>query len=366
MIHAIALSFVKGLSCKKQRALYEQIGSPKDLFALSRKALMDIFHKPELVDAIASRSTMVRAEEELAFCEKHHVRPLFYTDEAYPRRLNLPEAEDTPPLIYAMGDANLNADRVIAVVGTRHASAYGQDLVRHMMEDLRDEGVLVVSGLAYGIDAAAHTQSIANGIPTVGVVAHGFDRMYPAQNRDLARQMVQGCGGMVTEYPSRTRIVATYFPARNRIVAALSDAVVVVESAKTGGSLITADLAFGYSREVFAFPGRVGDVNSEGTNRLIFNNKAALIQSADDLLNSLNWNRRSIPAAGRQQELFSLLSPEAELVCNAFGQRDVLSIGDLMEATHFPIGQLSTILLNLELQNLIQSLPGRSYRIVRL
>lgn len=366
MIHAIALSLIKNLSCRQLRSLCAAVGSPEEIFHLSSKELTSLLGwHTDIVNAIAKRTTMARAEEELRFCEKHHVRPLFFTDEAYPKRLNLPQAEDTPPLIYTMGQANLNAKHIVAVVGTRRISPYGEDLVRQLMEGLKGEDILIVSGLAYGVDTAAHSQALANGLPTVGVVAHGFDQLYPPKNRDLACRMVQTQGGMVTEYPSSTRILPIYFPARNRIVAALSDAVVVVESAKKGGSLITADLACGYNRDVFAFPGRVGDTNAEGTNKLIFSNKAGLIQSADDLLYSLNWDRESIPSEGKQQSLFADLLPDEERVLHILHQHESLLLDDIIEYAQIPLAQVATILLNLEFKSLCQSLPGRRYRALR-
>ena len=362
MVHAIALSLIKGLGCTHLRVMVEQLGSPEAIFALSKKELsLALPRHPEVVEAIVSRSTMARAEEELAFCQQHHVRPLFFTDKDYPQRLNLPNAEDTPPLIYTMCNANLNAERVVAVVGTRHATAYGRDRVRTLLEALRDEQVLIVSGLAYGIDTEAHTQSLANHLPTVGVVAHGFDQLYPAANRNLAKQMVQGDGALVTEYPSRTRIHPSYFPARNRIVAAISDAVIVIESARKGGSLITADLACGYHREVFAFPGRVGDKYSEGTNKIIFSNKAALIQSADDLLSSLNWTRRH-PLPGTQQSLFDQLPDDEAIVRDILINQDSLLMEDLLSQTDLSLPQLSAALLSLELKGRLQTLPGKRYR----
>lgn len=366
MLEAVALSLIPNLSCRSLRQLISIYGSPREVFDHAPKELaLTMRRHADVFDCIKNRTTFQRAEQELSFCEKHHITPRFFTQDDYPQRLNLASAEDTPPLLYTMGNADLNSRRIVSVVGTRRASEYGKELTRKLVEGMRDKGILVVSGLAYGIDTASHRSAVDCGISTVGVVAHGFDQLYPAQNRDLARQMVSGTGGLVTEYPSHTKIHPSFFPARNRIIAALSDAVVVVEAGEKGGALITANLANGYHREVFAFPGRVGDTYSVGTNRIISCNKAALIQSADDLFEQMGWEYSNTPKQPRQQSLFAEMDPNESIVYNILQQNGSLCIEDIASRCELSTSTLASTLLSMELKDICRCLPGRRYMITQ-
>lgn len=363
-LESIALSFVSGLSCRAMRLLLDIYGSPKDIYQLPAKELREAMPRNKAIaQAIINKSTFARAEQELLFCEKHHITPLFCTDKAYPQRLNLPGSEDTPPLLYSMGNTNLNAKKVVAVVGTRRATEYGKEMTEKLIADFQGQDILVVSGLAYGIDTMAHTASLSNHLPTVGVVAHGFDQLYPPQNRNLAKQMLQDGGGLITEYPSYTKIHPSYFPARNRIIAALSDAVVVVEAGVKGGALITANLANGYHREVFAFPGRVGDKYSEGSNRIISTNKAALIQSGNDLFELMCWEKKEPSEKSQQTKMLLDLSADETIIYNLLSQHETLAIEETITLCELGMPRIAAAFLNLELKDVCRCLPGKRYKL---
>lgn len=358
----IALSFVKGLSCRAIRHLLALGYSADNLYSMGRSELKELFGGHlSIVESIVEKTTMTRAEEELRFAEKHGIKVLHCLDSEFPQRLNGPNCEDTPPLLYYKGNADLNAPRSVGIVGSRKATDYGRQMTRQLVEGMQGEDILVVSGLAYGIDTAAHENAINYQLPTVAVVAHGLDQIYPAQNRNLAKKMVQGEGGILTEYPSQTRIHPSYFPARNRIVAALSDVVTVVEAAKTGGALITANLAWGYNREVCAFPGRVGDKTSEGCNAIIANHKASLIMGAKELFFVMNWDQK-ISSVGTQQTLALNLDANESALLSLLNENGEMTLDQLGQTSNMERPILVSTLLNLELKNLIQALPGRRYK----
>src|SRR5574344_229653 len=359
-----ALTLVPGLGSKTIRQLLDLYNTAQEVFKLPHSELKNTFgNHVNLIDAIENHTTFARADEELAFAQRYDIHLLYYTDAAYPQRLNRPNCEDTPVLLYYKGAANLNAERVISVVGTRRATEYGREMTQKLVAGLRQQGILVVSGLAFGIDTAAHTASVANGIPTVGVVAHGLDQLYPPQNRQLASNMVSQGEGLITEYTSKTVVQPGMFPARNRIIAALADAVVVVEAGNKGGALITANLAIGYNREVLAFPGRVGDKYSEGCNRIISNSKAVLIQNSDDLLAVLNWDNLNSTTAP-QPQLFPTLTDEETILYNLLNQQGALSMEEMMQRSNLSLPKIASLLLALELKSLCKCLPGKIYKLI--
>jgi len=313
-------------------------------------------------DALGDWSAALsRAEQEVSFMERHHVEPLVYGAEGYPRRLM--ECPDAPPVLYWRGTADLNRARVVSIVGTRHATAYGADLVRHFVSRLSElcPQVLVVSGLAYGIDVNAHRQALSAGLETVAVVAHGLDTVYPTAHRQTAIEMLSR-GGMLTEYMTQTQPIANNFRQRNRIVAGLSDATVVVESAVRGGSLITARIAQEYDREVMAFPGAVGAEFSEGCNRLIRSNRATLITSADDFMATMGWasdaRLREVRAGGIERTLFPDLSPDEQAVVDCLVALNDQQLNTLCQSTGLAISAVSAALFSLEMKGLVKPLAG--------
>ncbi len=305
---------------------------------------------------------LLRAEEELLFIDKHHIQVLFFNNKNYPSRLK--NCTDSPILLYYKGSADLNAERIVSIVGTRTPSVYGKEMTERLINDLTNAGILVISGLAYGIDVTAHKSCIDNQIETVGVLGHGLDRMYPATHATLAKKMTE-CGGLLTEFMSGTNPDRENFPKRNRIVAGICDALVIVESKKEGGSLITATIANSYNKDVFAYPGKANDQLSEGCNGLIKTNKAHLIESSADLFYIMNWNQESRVknTPSKQIPLMINLSEDEQLLIKAFENKKQLHIDEICTATRFSVSKTSSYLLQLEFSNIVKSLPGKMYSV---
>jgi DNA processing protein len=360
----IALTFTPGLGNTSIRRLVD-LYPDEDIFSLPKSELKKAFgsHK-SVLDNILNKSAFQRAEEELRFCEQNHIRPLFFTSPDYPERLNRPETDDCPALLYVLGNANLNADRPLAVVGTRRATAYGRDNTDRLVRELKPYESVIISGLAYGIDTAAHTAALDHGLPTIAVLGHGLDQIYPAQNRPLAKRILEAGGTLVTEYPSGTAINPRFFPARNRIIAAFADATVVIEASEKGGALITAAIAASYQREVFAVPGRLTDTYSHGTNNLIATNRALLVRNADDIAFQLGW-----PVKGQQtsmgeiKESLKLTSDEQKIV-NVLKENDHMALDEIAAATSFSLPKAASHLFNLEMNKVIRTLPGHLYQLI--
>lgn len=357
----IALSMLPGLgptSCRKLLDAYPG----QDIFALPPAELKLAFGSHQaLIDAIRSKSTHARAEQELQLAEQHGVKVLFCTDSDYPQRLNSDETQDCPVVLYMLGEADLNAERMLAVVGTRRATPQGRDFTDRLIGQLQPLNTPIVSGLAYGIDTAAHTAALNHGMPTVAVLGHGLDRIYPPSNRSLAVNIVEQGGALVTEYPMGTAINPRYFPARNRIIAALSDATVVVEASEKGGALITAAIAAGYHREVFAVPGRLTDTYSRGTNNLIATSKALLVRDADDVAYHMGWPM-PLTDRGTQQQLFPTLAPDGQRLYDLLHKNQQLSIDELVTLSGMTMPRVASILFDLEMQKVVRALPGRLYQ----
>ena len=361
-VSQIALSMIPGLgptSCRKLLDAYPG----QDIFALPPNELKLAFgtHR-DIAAAIQGKTTHARAEEELQFCERNGIKVLFCTDAEYPTRLNREETQDCPVVLYVLGSANLNAERMLSVVGTRRATSHGRDITDRLVEQLQYLGMPVVSGLAYGIDSAAHTAALNHGLPTVAVLGHGLDRIYPASNRPLAKRILEQGGSLVTEYPSGTAINPGYFPARNRIIAAMSDATLVMEASDKGGALITAAIATGYHREVFAVPGRITDAYSRGTNTLIATQRAQMVRDADDIADYMGWPRRQASdSSDSQATLLPQLSSDEQRLYDLMKQGRQLSIDELVGLSGFPMPRVAFILFNLEMQKVVRVLPGHLY-----
>ncbi len=299
-----------------------------------------------------------KAAEEIEFIKKYKITPLFITDKNYPQRLL--NCYDSPAMLYYKGNADLNTSKIVAVVGTRNHDEYGKNVTEKLIEELAGEEILIVSGLAYGIDSIAHKAALKNNLRTVGVLAHGLDRIYPSQNSSLAKQMILQ-GGLLTEFSSCTRPDKQNFPLRNRIVAGISDAIVVTETGIRGGSLITAELGNSYNKDVFAFPGRTTDNKSEGCNFLIKNNKAALLTSADDLLENMGWKKKKPVQPKKQKELFIELSPDEKIIVGLL-QEGPVHIDELFIKSKLSSSVVAAALLMLEMNGIITSLPGKIYK----
>ena len=361
-VSQIALSMIPGLGPTGCRKLLEAYPG-QDIFALPPSELKLAFgsHR-DILEAILGKTTHARAEQELKWAGQHGVRVLFCTDADYPARLNREETQDCPVLLYVLGPADLCVGRAVAVVGTRRATPQGRDATDRLVGQLVPLAPTVVSGLAYGIDTAAHTAALHHGLPTVAVLGHGLDRIYPPSNRGLAAKIIEQGGALVTEYPNGTAINPRYFPARNRIIAGLSDATVVVEASEKGGALITAAIAAGYHREVFAVPGRLTDTYSRGTNNLIATQRALLVRDASDVAENMGWPLSKADVQGEQASLFPTLSPDAQRLYSLLKAHSRLSIDELAALSDMPMPRVAGELFDLEMQKVVRALPGRLYQ----
>ncbi|MBC7426808.1 MAG: DNA-protecting protein DprA [Bacteroidia bacterium] len=359
----IALQLLEGVGDVLAKYLVGYCGSAEAVFKQKKHALIKIPGiGPVTAEAIVNFKKHQLVEDEISFIEKHKIRPLFYLDSDYPFRLK--NYDDSPVMLYYKGDADLNNTRIISVVGTRRPTPYGKAFCDELAEKLTASGCLIISGLAHGIDTHIHKAAIKNTIPTVGVLGHGLGMIYPAANKLLAKEMI-GNGGLLTEFMNSSASGPENFPKRNRIVAGICDALVVVESAVTGGSLITAEIANSYNKDVYALPGRTTDLYSQGCNRLVQQNKAAIIETVEGLLKEIGWNEETgKEKKSAQKELFINLSEkEKQLV-------DYLSTGtkgidDIHYGTGIGVSQLAMLLLDLEFKGLISTMPGKMYGLCR-
>lgn len=362
-LYEIALTFIPGVGDVTARGLLEYFGSAEAVFKASQARLKAVQGIGDKIAAnIHSKDILMRAEKELAFVNKYKIRTLFYTSEEYPARLK--NCYDAPVLLYYKGNAGLNSSRIISVVGTRKATSYGKELTRQLIEGLKQHNVIVISGLAYGIDGMAHKECVQQNIPTIGVVGHGLDRIYPAQHRPLAEKMIAN-GGLLTEFPSGTNPDRENFPKRNRIVAGLADATVIVEAAVNGGALITAELANSYDRDVFAFPGRTNDEFSSGCNYLIKTNRAHLITGIRDIEYLMGWEVKEPVSARKQLSLSLDLSEDEKKVTDILvAKGQPVPVDEISLLAGLPQSKLAIILLNLEMQGIIAALPGKTYKLL--
>ena len=364
LLYQIALTLIPHIGDVHAKSLVNRYGEAAAVFKARKRELENM----EGIGTIRAKSIrdftgFSRVEDELKFIEKYRITPLFINAPGYPKRLL--NCYDSPLLLYYRGNADLNASRIIAIVGTRNYSDYGRMVTEKLIEDLQQENIAVVSGLAFGIDTIAHRSALKNGLNTIGVLAHGLDRIYPSQNKSLAKQMAQQ-GGLLTEFMSNTNPDKQNFPKRNRIVAGISDALIVIESGQKGGSLITAELANSYNKDVFAIPGRINEIKSEGCNYLIRNNKAALITGAADLLENMGWTEKKISSGAgqkKQRELFIELSADEKIIMDILQQQESIQIDALYFKSGLSSSAVASALLMLEMQQLIVSLPGKLYKI---
>lgn len=362
LIYYLALTCTPGIGCITAKKLLDALGSAEAVFTASTKELKTIFGKREqTIKAIENRSMFSKCEKELAFVEKHNLRLLCYDDILYPYRLK--NVSDAPPVLYEKGNVNLNAPKIIGIVGTRNATHYGRHIVDEIVSVLSEDGAVVVSGLAYGIDGEAHRAALRHGLSTVGVLGHGLDILYPSEHRSLADDMMAQNGGMVTEFMSGTALARENFPQRNRIIAGLCDALVVIEASEKGGALITANLAFDYNREVFAIPGRWGDPFSVGVNHLIKTNRAQLITKPEDIRYFLNW--RNERREKKSPTLFLDLSTEEQRIYDTLAASDGKSVDEIRMETNYTPSQIATILLSMEMDGIITCQPGKVYKVNR-
>jgi DNA processing protein len=359
LLYQIGLTLIPGVGDVLGRKLVKLCGTADAVFREPRHHLKKMPRIGELLaHAIGNAGILQRAEKEMLFIERYHITPLFFQDKEYPHRLK--HCVDSPVLLFYKGSADLNSFRVVGIVGTRRATEYGKSITRVLIGDLVHQQVLVVSGLAYGIDSCAHRYSLEFGLNTVGVLGHGLDTVYPWVHRPLAEKMLVQ-GGLVTEFLSQTKPDRSNFPKRNRIIAGLCDAVIVIEAGRKGGALITADIANSYNRDVFAVPGRVTDPFSDGTNYLIRTNRAALIQKADDVEYLMGWKKSVGSPQPVQRKIFIEMTADEEKIVALLQENGQLGIDEICIRAETPMSKVSASLLNLEFEGVVKCLPGKVY-----
>ena len=370
VFYAMALTRISNFNFQQALELYRTVGSAQMIFE-HRNDIGDILKdcSPRLKETLKDwDEPMKRADFELNYMREHQIRALTLNDDDYPQRLQ--ECADAPIVLYYRGNTDLNQAKIISIVGTRQCTQYGIDLIRRFMSDLRMycPEVLIVSGLAYGVDINAHRQALEQGYPTVAVLAHGLDQIYPYHHRDTAVQMLNH-GGLLTEFMTQTNADKPNFVRRNRIVAGVSDACIVIESKAKGGGLITAEIAQSYNRNVYAFPGAVGMSCSQGCNNLIRDNVAALISNADDFVRAMGWQdetkRKAALSDGIERNLFPDLSPEEMKIVNLLQETNDLQLNILSVKSGVPIGQLTAMLFNLEMKGVVKPLAGGMYHLLQ-
>ena len=362
LTYQIALTKIPMVGLWTARLLIETCGSAEAVFSENKKTLTKIPRvSPGIVKNILEADPEALSAPDISFINEHKIKPLFFTNPDYPSRLK--PFSDSPMILYYKGKANLNADRIISIVGTRKPTEYGKMQCQEIVEGLAKYNVLVISGLAYGIDITAHQKCLSLQIPTVGVLGHGMSQIYPAAHKSIAARMFAE-GGILTQFGPDKGPAREHFPMRNRVVAGMSDAVIVVETARKGGSMITAELANGYNKDVFAVPGRLNDRLSKGCNHLIKAHKAQLLESAEDLAYIMRWTEKEA-AKQRQTALFQELSEDEKNILNLIGETNQINIDQLAYQAELNSSEMATLILQLEFKGLIKTLPGKRFVLVQ-
>lgn len=362
LLYQLALTQVPNIGDVHAKILVQQFGSASSVF----NAKQSLLEKVEGIGTVRAKSIKTfddfhLAEEEIKFIEKYKIKVLFLTDKEYPQRLL--NCYDSPTVLFYKGTADLNTSKVVGIVGTRGNTDYGKQFTEQLVEDLSSQQILIVSGLAFGIDCIAHKAALKNDLPTVGVVGHGLNKIYPAANTGLAKDMVKNGGGILSEFFSHTKPDKHNFPLRNRIVAGMCDATVIAETHMKGGSMITAKLADAYNRDVFAVPGRTTDNKSGGCNYLIKNNKAILLTDAEELLDVMGWKEKK-QKTKKQRELFIELSAEEKMIVQILQQKEAVHIDEINLNSGLSSSSVAAAILNLELQGVVQGMPGKMYKLM--
>jgi DNA processing protein len=360
LLYRTALTKIPKVGAVTSKNLIAHFGSAEGIFKANRRDLTHISGIGETIaNSILSSEVLRWAENELQFIEDNDIQVLFHTDAHYPRRLRA--LNDCPMQLYYRGNTDLNAARVVGIVGTRQPSGYGVRLCEEVVDGLMQYKPLIISGLALGIDITAHRRCIDRKMPTVGIMGNGLQRIYPHEHRATAAEMFEN-GGLLTEYPSDQSPDAMHFPMRNRIIAGMCDALIVVETAAKGGSMITANMAADFDRELFAFPGRVDDKKSKGCNDLIRRQKAQLIESAEDLAKHLSWSDMDAKKAAPQARLFVELNDTEQLIMNSLKKYENGAVIDALSYdTLLPQSRLAAVLLTLEFNGVVRALPGKRF-----
>ena len=344
------------------KTLISYCGSAEAVFQEKKSHLLKI---PGIgantADNILQQKVFSFVEKEFDFIKKYDIKIHSYLDKSYPSRLL--NSNDAPILLFQKGNTDLNQQKIISIVGTRKASAYGKQFIQEFLEELKQSNILVVSGMALGIDGQAHKSALQNQLETVGVLGHGLNYFYPEQNKNTAKDMLQQNGSLLSEYNSQEKFVPANFPKRNRIIAGMADATIVVESEISGGSIITANIANTYNRDVFAVPGRYKDKYSTGCNFLLKTYKANILENAQDLLTHMLWDdsETNKKSKSKQMQLFVDLSKDELIITELLKARESISSDEIMHLSQFSASKIATLLLELELKGVIVGLPGNLY-----
>lgn len=362
LYHELAITLIPKVGPVLSKKLIAYCGGAEGVFKENKNSLLKI---PgigiEIAESILKSNIHETVEEELKFIESNDIKVYCFLDDSYPKRLK--HCMDGPVILFSKGNIDFNSEKTIAVVGTRKMSSYGKKMTTEFIEGIKEYNPLIISGLAFGVDAQAHKQAVDAGLQTVGVVAHGLDDIYPREHKELVRKMIAN-GGVATEYFTKTNPDRENFPQRNRIVAGMSDVTVVIEASDKSGSLITAEIALSYQRDVAAFPGRAGEANTAGCNRYIKQNKAALIENAEDLVKLMGWEKNTLKKPVIQKSLFVELTEDENNLVKILQQSGKLAIDDLGYESGYSAGKVSGLLLNLELKGIVQILPGKMIELI--
>lgn len=361
ILYQIALTIVPQIGDVHAATLLQHFEFAEDIF-LARKTDLDKIPGIGTVRAksIKTFNDFKKAEAEILFLEKYKIQALTRNHAGYPKRLL--HCYDAPSVLYYKGKADLNSGRILSVIGTRKHTEYGKEITESIIQELAEYNVVIVSGLAYGIDADAHKAAMKHALPTIGVLAHGLDRIYPPSHASLAKEMA-ATGGLLTDFMSGTKPDKQNFPKRNRIVAGMADATLVIETGLEGGSIITAELANNYNKDVFAVPGKITDHKSAGCNYLIKTNKAALVTSGTDILDLMNWSNVPSQKVARQKQLFIDLSAEEQQIIKMLEEKITMHIDEINLGCDLSSSAIAGAILNLELKGAISSLPGKMYKL---
>ncbi len=361
LLYQLSLTLVPNIGPVQAKLLLQHC-EPEEIFHAKKSFLEKIEGiGPVRAESIKKFDGFYRAEEEIKFIEKYNITPLFITDPAYPKRLL--NCFDPPTLLFYKGTADLNTEKLVAIIGSRSHTEYARQVTDKLVKDLAEQQVTVVSGLAYGVDGLAHKAAIKNNLSTVGVLAHGLNQIYPPEHAGLAKDMVAGNGGLLTEFGSHSKPDRHNFPARNRIVAGMCDATIVIETGIKGGSMITAELANNYNKDVFAIPGKVTDTKSAGCNYLIKNNKAMLLTDGQQLAEIMGWQQQKKKAGGRQKKLFIEMGPDEKMIADILQEKESVHIDEINARSGLSSSAVAAAILSLELQNVVLSLPGKQYQL---
>lgn len=363
LLYQLSLTLIPNIGPVQAKILLQHCNA-EEIFHAKKSYLENIEGiGPIRATSIVSFKDFSKAEEEIKFIEKYKIKTLFLTDKDYPQRLL--NCYDSPTLLYYKGEADLNASKIVAIIGTRSHTDYAKQVTEKLVKDLTAQNVTIISGLAFGVDAIAHKAAIKNNLPTIAVLGHGLDQIYPPEHASLAKDIVKHGGGLLTEFRSKTKPDKHNFPTRNRIVAGMSDATIVIETGIKGGSMITAELANSYNKDVFAIPGKVTDTKSAGCNYLIKNNKAMLLTDAAELVQVMSWedNAKSRKEKRSQRELFIELTADEKIIIAILNEKETVAIDEINLKSGLSSSAVAAAILNLELQNVMVSLPGKLYRL---